>query len=71
MGGSGRDALYSDLHEDKTNKKVDKLQYLINIMNLKQSKKWKGCGQYWSSWSYNIRESGKVAVCNDHHDVTT
>ena len=46
MGGSGRDALYSDLHEDKTNKKVDKLQYLINIMNLKQSKKWKGCGQY-------------------------
>ena len=34
MGGRGKDAVCSDLHEDKTNKKVDKLQYVINIMNL-------------------------------------
>ena len=34
MGGSGKDAVCSDLHEDITNKKVDKLQYVINIMKL-------------------------------------
>ena len=34
MGGSGKDAVCSDLHEDITKKKVDKLQYVINIMNL-------------------------------------
>lgn len=34
MGESGKDALCSDLHEDITNKKVDKLQYVINIMKL-------------------------------------
>ena len=34
MGESGKDAVCSDLHEDITNKTVDKLQYVINIMNL-------------------------------------
>ena len=34
MGGSGKDAVYSNLHKDITNKKVDKLQYVINIMKL-------------------------------------
>ena len=34
MGGSGKDAVCSDLHEDITNKKADKLQYVINIMKL-------------------------------------
>ena len=34
MGGREKDAVCSDLHEDITNKKVDKLQYVINIMNL-------------------------------------
>ena len=34
MGGSGKDAVCSDLHKDIPNKKVDKLQYVINIMNL-------------------------------------
>ena len=34
MGGSGKDAVCSDLHENITNKKVDKLQYVINIMKL-------------------------------------
>ena len=34
MGGSGKDAVCSDLHEDIKNKKVDKLQYVINIMKL-------------------------------------
>ena len=34
MGGRGKDAVCSDLNEDITNKKVDKLQYVINIMNL-------------------------------------
>lgn len=34
MGGSGKDAVCNDLHEDITNKKVDKLQYVINIMKL-------------------------------------
>ena len=34
MGGSGKDAVCSDLHEHITNKEVDKLQYVINIINL-------------------------------------
>ena len=34
MGGSGKDKVCSDLHEDITNKKVDNLKYVINIMKL-------------------------------------
>ena len=34
MGGSGKDAVCSDFHENITNKKVYKLRYVINIMNL-------------------------------------
>ena len=34
MGGSGKDAVCRDLHKDITNKKADKLQFVINIMKL-------------------------------------
>ena len=40
-------------------------------MKLKQRRKWKTCGMYRSSWSYYKRGKGKVAVCNDHHEVKT
>ena len=44
---------------------------VIIIMKLEHRRKWKSCGMYWSSSSYNIGGSGKVAVCNNHHLVIT
>ena len=39
MGGSGKDAVYSDLHKHITNKKVEKLRHVMIIMKLKQRRK--------------------------------
>ena len=70
-GGSEKVAICYDHQKVITKEEVEKLRYLMIIIKLYERKKWKSSGMYSSSWSYQKRGKGKVAICNDLHEVKT